>query len=34
MDIKLNTDTGDVLLSTTNTITTPTFTTTTSENLA
>jgi hypothetical protein len=34
MDIKLNTDTGDVLLSTTATITTPTFTTTTSENLA
>ena len=34
MDIKLNTDTGDVLLSTTNTITTPVFTTTTSENLA
>ena len=34
MDIKLNDETGDVLLSTTNTITTPTFTTTTSENLA
>ncbi len=34
MDIKLNDGTGDVLLSTTNTITTPTFTTTTSENLA
>ena len=34
MDIKLNSETGDVLLSTTNTITTPTFTTTTSENLA
>ena len=34
MDIKLNSETGDVLLSTTNTITTPVFTTTTSENLA
>jgi len=34
MDIKLNDETGDVLLSTTNTITTPVFTTTTSENLA
>jgi len=34
MDIKLNDETGDVLLSTTNTITTPIFTTTTSENLA
>ena len=34
MDIKLNDETGDVLLSTTSTITTPTFTTTTSENLA
>ena len=34
MDIKLNDETGDVLLSTTATITTPTFTTTTSENLA
>ena len=34
MDIKLNSETGDVLLSTTATITTPTFTTTTSENLA
>ena len=34
MDIKLNDETGDVLLSTTNTITAPTFTTTTSENLA
>ena len=34
MDIKLNDETGDVLLSTTNTITTPTFTTATSENLA
>lgn len=34
MDIKLNDETGDVLLSTTNTITTPTFTPTTSENLA
>ncbi len=34
MDIKLNDETGDVLLSTTATITTPTFTTSTSENLA
>jgi len=34
MDIKLNSETGDVLLSTTATITTPVFTTTTSENLA
>lgn len=34
MDIKLNSETGDVLLSTTATVTTPTFTTTTSENLA
>ena len=34
MDIKLNDETGDVLLSTTATITTPVFTTTTSENLA
>ena len=34
MDIKLNDETGDVLLSTTATITTPIFTTTTSENLA
>ena len=34
MDIKLNSETGDVLLSTTATITTPTFTTSTSENLA
>ena len=34
MDIKLNSETGDVLLSTTNTITTPVFTTTTPENLA
>jgi len=34
MDIKLNSETGDVLLSTTATITTPIFTTTTSENLA
>jgi hypothetical protein len=34
MDIKLNDETGDVLLSTTNTVTTPTLTTTTSENLA
>ena len=34
MDIKLNDETGDVLLSTTNTVTTPTFTTSTSENLA
>jgi hypothetical protein len=34
MDIKLNDETGDVLLSTTNKVTTPTFTTTTSENLA